>query len=151
MILTLSTVKSQGSRRWYPMGQSEMLKVILRQSFDHPSLLEVIVSMSAHDYAMNFKAQGASSQLVQRSLQDAFYIRSHIIRSIQALLNKPNEIYSESALLLIGHLFVTEVRPNISPFTLHSLTDLLGSGGEPESGRRTYRRSSKNSTCFGRP
>jgi hypothetical protein len=69
--------------------------------------------MSAHDYAMNFKAQGASTQLVQRSLQDAFYIRSHIIRSIQALLNKPNEIYSEAAVLLIGHLFVTEVRLNI--------------------------------------
>lgn len=108
-ILTILTVRSQGSRRWYPKGQSEMLKVILRQSFDHPSLLEVIISMSAHDYAMNFKAQGAASQLVQRSLQDAFYIRSHIIRSIQALLNKPNEIYSEAAVLVIGHLFVTEV------------------------------------------
>jgi hypothetical protein len=95
------------------MGQNEMLKCILRQSFDHPSLLEVIVSMSAYDYAMTFKAQGASTQVVHRSLQDAFYIRSHVIRSIQALLNKPNEIYSESAVLLIGHLFVTEVRPNI--------------------------------------
>lgn len=128
-----------------------MLKVILRQSFDHPSLMEVIVSMSAHDYAMNFKAQGASTQLVQRSLQDAFYIRSHIIRSIQALLNKPNEIYSEAAVLLIGHLFVTEVRLNILSIILKSLTDLLGPRGESKSCRGTYRWSSKNSTCLGRP
>lgn len=127
-----------------------MLKVILRQSFDHPSLLEVIISMSAHDYAMNFKAQGVSSQLVQRSLQDAFYVRSHIIRSIQALLNKPNEIYSEAAVLLIGHLFVTEVRPNIPTIILKYLIDLLGPRGESQSCRGTYRWSSKNFTCFGR-
>lgn len=95
------------------MGQSEMLNCILRQSLDRPSLLEIIVSMSAHDYAMSCKAQGSSSEVVRRSLQDAFYIRSHVIRSIQALLNKPNEIFSEAAVLVIGHLFVTEVRESV--------------------------------------
>jgi hypothetical protein len=110
IVLTIMIVRTQGSRRWYPMGQSEMLKCILRNSFDQPSLMEVIVSMSAFDYAMSFKAQEASNPVVHRSLQDAFYIRSHVIRSIQALLNKPNEIFSESAVLLIGHLFITEVR-----------------------------------------
>ncbi|CEJ56777.1 hypothetical protein PMG11_02975 [Penicillium brasilianum] len=102
--------RAQGSRRWYPRCQSEMLNCILRQSFDRPSLMEVIVSMSAYDYAMNFKAQapGASSQVVKRSLQDAYYIRSHVIRSIQASVDKPTEIISEAAVLIIGHLFVTE-------------------------------------------
>ncbi|KAF3386362.1 hypothetical protein F1880_001391 [Penicillium rolfsii] len=113
--------RAQGSRRWYPKGQSEMLKVILRQSFDHPSLLEVVISMSAHDCAMNFKAQGASSHLVQRSLQDAYYIRSNIIRCIQAILNKPSEIYSEAALLVIGHLFVTEaLEGNVKAVDAHT-------------------------------
>lgn len=115
IILTLPIVRAQGSRRWYPMGQSEMLNCILRRSFDHPSLMEVVVSMSAYDYAMNFKAQAqdASSAVVHRSLQDAFYIRSHVIRSIRTLLDKPSEIFSEAAVLLIGHLFVTEVGEDI--------------------------------------
>lgn len=87
-----------------------MLKCILQQSLDRPALLEIMLSMSAHDHAMNCQARGASSEVVRRSLQDAFYIRSHVIRSIQALLNEPKEIYSEAAVLVIGHLFVTEVR-----------------------------------------
>ncbi|KAJ5390991.1 uncharacterized protein N7496_002059 [Penicillium cataractarum] len=112
----------QGSRRWYPMGQSEMLNCILRQSFDHPSLMEVILSMSAYDYAMKFKAQPqGTSPVVYRSLQDAFYIRSHVIRSIRNLLDKPAEIFSEAAVLLIGHLFVTEaLEGNIEAVDAHT-------------------------------
>lgn len=92
------------------MGQNEILNSTLCQCLDRPPLLEVIVSMSAYDYAMARKAQDISSGAVSDSLHDAFYVRSHIIQSIQTLLSKPGEIYSESAVIVIGHLFVTEVR-----------------------------------------
>lgn len=92
------------------MGQNEILNLTLCQCLDRPPLLEVIVSMSAYDYAMARKTQDISSGAVSDSLHDAFYVRSHIIQSIQTLLSKPSEIYTESAVIIIGHLFVTEVR-----------------------------------------
>lgn len=108
-MLTTPAVKVQASRRWYPMGRNEMLNTTLRQCLDRPPLLEVIVSMSAYDYAMTRKRENITGAVVRGSLHDAFYVRSHIIQSIQALLAKPSEIYTESAVIVIGHLFVTEV------------------------------------------
>jgi hypothetical protein len=91
------------------MGQNEILNSTLRQCLDRPPLLEVIVSMSAYDYAMTRQRENMTSGVVRDSLHDAFYIRSHIIQFIQTLLAKPSEIYTESAVIVIGHLLVTEV------------------------------------------
>lgn len=72
--------------------------------------------MSAYDYAMTRKRENITGAVVRGSLHDAFYVRSHIIQSIQALLAKPSEIYTESAVIVIGHLFVTEVWEPRIPF-----------------------------------
>ena len=67
------------------------------------------MSMSAYDFAMTRQRENITSEVVRDSLHDAFYVRSHIIESIQTLLAKPSEIFTESAVIVIGHLFVTEV------------------------------------------
>jgi hypothetical protein len=66
--------------------------------------------MSAYDYIIARKTQDISSGGVSDALHNTFYIRSHIIQSIQTRLSKPSEIYTESTVIVIGYLFVTEVR-----------------------------------------
>lgn len=71
--------------------------------------MAMILSMSAYGYAMDRKEQRDSMRVVKTSLQDAFYTRSLVIKSIQQRTSEPSKIFSESAISLIGHLFVAEV------------------------------------------
>jgi hypothetical protein len=92
------------------MGHGAMLKWLLQQALDQPLLLEVILSTSAYSYAIIKRTQGACSSLIRESVQDAFLIRSQVIQSLQHIITKPSELFSESVALVLSQLLVTEVR-----------------------------------------
>ncbi|KAJ5993170.1 hypothetical protein N7451_008894 [Penicillium sp. IBT 35674x] len=112
--------RQEGSRRWFPMGHGTMLKWLLQQALDQPLVLEVILSASAYNYAIVKQTQGACDYLIRKSVQDAFLIRSRVIQSLQHIIMRPSELFSESVALVLSQLLVTEaLEANIKAVDAH--------------------------------
>ncbi|KAJ5982079.1 hypothetical protein N7451_012179 [Penicillium sp. IBT 35674x] len=112
--------RQEGSRRWFPMGHGTMLKWLLQQALDQPLVLEVILSASAYNYAIVKQTQGACDYLIRKSVQDAFLIRSRVIQSLQHIIMRPSELFSEPVALVLSQLLVTEaLEANIKAVDAH--------------------------------
>lgn len=91
------------------MGDSQITFRYLRMALNHPALVQILLSTSAFHWATVHYASGAPPQMIQSSAQDAIRLRSETIKSLQGILIKPYEFYSEATLRVIAHVMCVEV------------------------------------------
>ncbi|KAJ5151406.1 uncharacterized protein N7482_010658 [Penicillium canariense] len=98
MTIYLKHYQVHATKLCFPLGDKQITFRYLRTALNHPALVQILLSTSAFHRATVHSVTGAPSQMVRTSTQDAIRLRSETIKSLQAILIKPYEFYSEATL-----------------------------------------------------
>ncbi|CEJ61307.1 hypothetical protein PMG11_09843 [Penicillium brasilianum] len=108
MTLYLQHYQVHATKLCFPLGDSQITFRYLSMALNHPALVQILLSTSAFHRATVHYVSGAPPQMIQSSTQDAIRLRSETIKSLQGILIKPYEFFSEATLRVIAHIMCVE-------------------------------------------